>query len=273
MEGEGKREVPRYRKSSTRKANRLRNSSSSLPSPTCQKFSNRTILPDSLTYSTHEFLTSSPTGKTRRRKYRDLSFRPILPLCKRIPKVRGSRGVDEGEGEKIPRRGTKPSSHHCVDTILTFVTRVWISLQRLGRREKREFSKGDSSDSSWSTSSPFPPVKERGDEKQREREQRKTNCGGRCAPSTPLLHPLHTLSSSSQPVNQPPLIACGYYRGTTGGAIILTLYPLHPIKPPPPFLIFTYFTVWTNFLPSFLLLFILHLLFRRCLNFTDSEFR
>lgn len=100
MEGEGKREVPRYRKSSTRKANRLRNSSSSLPSPTCQKFSNRTILPDSLTYSTHEFLTSSPTGKTRRRKYRDLSFRPILPLCKRIPKVRGSRGVDEGEGEK-----------------------------------------------------------------------------------------------------------------------------------------------------------------------------
>lgn len=155
MEGEGKREVPRYRKSSTRKANRLRNSSSSLPSSTCQKFSNRTILPDSLTYSTHEFLTSSPTGKTRRRKYRDLSFRPILPLCKRIPKVRGSRGVDEGEGEKIPRRGTKPSSHHCVDTILTFVTRVWISLQRLGRREKREFSKGDSSDSSWSTSSPF----------------------------------------------------------------------------------------------------------------------
>lgn len=119
---------------------------------------------------------------------------------------------------------------------------------------------------------PSPPVKERGDEKQREREQRKTNCGGRCAPSTPLLHPLHTLSSSSQPVNQPPLIACGYYRGTTGGAIILTLYPLHPIKLPPPFLIFTYFTVWTNFLPSFLLLFILYLLFRRCLNSTILSF-
>lgn len=99
--------------------------------------------------------------------------------------------MDEGEGKKIPRRGTDPSSHHCVDTILTFVTRVWISLQRLGRREKGNFLKGIAAiaaDQPRLLSSRQKRRWERG--RGRGREQRKTNCGGRCAPSAPLLHPI-----------------------------------------------------------------------------------
>lgn len=161
--------------------------------------------------------------------------------------------MDEGEGKKIPRRGTDPSSHHCVDTILTFVTRVWISLQRLGRREKGNFLKGIAAIAADQPRLPSSRQKRRWE---REREGKGESsvkliaADGARLPRRFSTLSLHTLSSSSQPVNQPPLIACGYYRGTTGGAIIRTLYPLHPIKPS--FLIFTYFTGWPHQLPSFL---------------------
>lgn len=75
--------------------------------------------------------------------------------------------------------------------ILTFVTRVWISLQRLGRREKGNFLKGIAAIAADQPRLPSLRQKRRWErERGRGREQRKTNCGGRCAPSAPLLHPI-----------------------------------------------------------------------------------
>lgn len=148
-----------------------------------------------------------------------------------LPERTRATGDVEGRGEKGSKKRDK---RPCVDTTLTFVTRVWISLQRQARGRA---SKGES-DSSWSPSPPSVGWKGK--------EQRKTNCGRRRSPSPrfQLLSPI-VFIPLCLPVNQPPLIACGYYRGTTGGPIIRTPLPVFPQSNPPSFLIFTYLP-WLN---------------------------
>lgn len=178
--------------------------------------------------------------------------------------------MDEGEGKKIPRRGTDPSSHHCVDTILTFVTRVWISLQRLGRREKGNFLKGIAAIAADQPRLLSSRQKRRWErERGRGREQRKTNCGGRCAPSAPLLHP----------IAPHPIVFIATCEPTALNSVRLLQRNdrrrdyTHPL-PASPYQTFVpnfhlfYRLAPTNFLPSFPLL----LLLPRRLNSADSEF-